>query len=102
MLGILEIGMWKYWADTGAYLDNDYGLSSLIRVPKSLPPHRAKKYVPGTYFTPKVLPKDSWEQDYGYIYTSEGPMIYSSGPDRRKWTSDDLCHRDYLHVSKFR
>ncbi|MCX6909978.1 MAG: type II secretion system major pseudopilin GspG [Verrucomicrobia bacterium] len=88
-----KMALQSYSLDNGIFPTSEQGLQSLIAPPNSEP-------VPtkwhGPYLDPAVVKPDPWNRPYNYVCPAqqnpdpEGFDLYSSGPDGRPNTDDDI------------
>jgi general secretion pathway protein G len=80
-----------YEVDNGKYPTSDQGLKALLVKPATPPEAKGWK---GPYIEGSDLSKDSWGNDYQYVYpgikNSAGYDLFSFGPDGQGGTEDDI------------
>jgi general secretion pathway protein G len=79
----LQTALATYYMDNRRYPTTEQGLSALVEKP-SIPPE-ARRWRPGGYLDSKVVPRDSWDQEFQYAapgeHNPEGYDIWSFGAD---------------------
>ena len=90
-IGALKTPLQAYRLDIGDFPSSSQGLESLLSCPSDLP--NENKWF-GPYLDSIVVPKDPWDNPYGYEYPGknqdEWPDIWSLGPDGQDGTEDDV------------
>ncbi len=81
--------------DNGVYPETEEGLQALAANPD---PEKYPNYSNATYM--KTLPKDSWQNQFGYLKTEDDFDLISFGADRKEGGSGDAediffskCHK---------
>lgn len=94
-IGNIHSALKLYYADMKSYPSTEEGLELLLHEPED--EKLAKKWE-GPYVDGGKLPVDSWGNDFQYEYgseesdekTSDTPLVFSTGPDGKANTSDDV------------
>ncbi|MDA0989998.1 MAG: type II secretion system protein GspG [Verrucomicrobia bacterium] len=80
-LNILRAGIELFHRDCRRYPEADEGLWVLVVNPGNTSWN-------GPYVN--VVKRDPWGLQYGYTISSNGPNVFSAGPDKKDGTADDL------------
>jgi general secretion pathway protein G len=86
-MSILEGELQKYAVDNGRFPTTEEGLEALVKEPSSA------KHWRGPYLTDAIMPKDGWQNDFGYEAPGKEDRDYdlwSSGKDGESGTDDDI------------
>ena len=79
----LQTALATYYMDNRRYPTTEQGLLALVEKP-SIPPE-ARRWRPGGYLDGKVVPKDSWDQEFQYAapgeHNPESYDLWSLGAD---------------------
>lgn len=79
-INAIGVALETYRIDNGFYPSTDQGLDALVSEPTGYPEPR--RYNPEGYL--KKLPKDPWDEPYGYFSEGRSFEIYSYGADRKE------------------
>jgi general secretion pathway protein G len=96
-IGLFRTALEKYALDMGTFPDTEQGLDVLIVEPGDLEEEQSANWA-GPYITTtsKEAPKDTWGKKYYYefpsTHESEYPDIWSSGPDGKEGSDDDIVN----------
>jgi len=97
-IGLFRTALEKYALDLNAFPSSEQALSALLEKPSDLEEEQEQNWS-GPYITSnsKEPPKDPWGHKYFYEYppthgTGEYPDIWSSGPDGKDGTEDDIVN----------
>ena len=88
-----RMALQAYSLDNGIFPTTDQGLQALVAAPSSEPVPTKWR---GPYLDPAVIKPDPWNRPYLYVCPAqqnpdpEGFDLYSSGPDGRPNTDDDV------------
>lgn len=87
-IGVLLIALERYKADCGGYPSESEGLKALVRNPGV--PKWNGPYV-------NLIKPDPWNKPYLYKANSNAVTLLSNGPDRKRYTADDLIETNQDH-----
>ncbi len=96
-IGLFRTALEKYALDLNTFPDTEQGLDVLIVEPTDLEEEQVANWA-GPYITTtsKEAPRDPWGKKYYYefpsTHDSEYPDIWSSGPDGKEGTEDDIVN----------
>jgi len=79
-------------ADQGSYPTTEEGLKALVKNPD---PQKYKNYPKDGYFNEGKIPKDSWKNDFIYIYNGSRPDIISLGADGKEGGQNEAADIKY-------
>ncbi len=96
-IGLFRTSLEKYALDLGDFPVTEQGLDVLVVEPSDLEEEQLANWA-GPYITTigKKAPNDPWGNEYFYeypsMYESTYPDIWSSGPDGKEGTDDDIVN----------
>jgi general secretion pathway protein G len=97
-IGLFRASLEKYALDLNTFPTSDQALKALIEKPSDLEDEQQSNWS-GPYMTTnsKEAPKDPWGHKYFYEFppthgSGEYPDIWSSGPDGKDGTEDDIVN----------
>jgi len=79
-------------ADQGTYPTTEEGLKALVKNPD---PQKYKNYPKAGYFSEGRMPKDSWRNNFIYVYNGTKPDIISLGSDGKEGGKNEAADIKY-------
>ena len=91
-IGLFRPALEKYALDIGTFPTTEQGLDALQKKPEGLEEEKQKEWS-GPYIS--TISKDPWGHKYSYEFpgkhgTGDSPDVWSSGPDGKDGTEDDI------------
>jgi general secretion pathway protein G len=95
-VGLLRPALEKFALDIGTFPSTEQGLEALTKKPEDLEEEKQKEWS-GPYISTSSVAKDPWGHKYSYEFppthgTGDFPDIWSSGPDGKDGTDDDIVN----------